>query len=313
MNKCNKCSVKFKNGAKKVGCSFCGKWYHASEECAGMKNELWEVICKEKQLHWYCQDCNKVAPDVIAIVQQSVKENVKMRKEIEDMKKEIEDMKQEISDLKDEVTEIKEGEDETLKETMKKIAQEVYLESQTAVEPQWPTNPESVRTIAKEEVHENNDKKGREANIVISNVDEELDAESEVTEILAHLNVSVEVEGIRRMGRERIENKNRLIWVKLGNKKERNSVLDKAKNLKANARWKQIYINKDMTEQERKEAYELRIELRERRRNEVVGLRGKSKFVIHRGRVIHKEENAREPTTPADGIQDAVAPEEEAE
>jgi hypothetical protein len=45
-----------------------------------------------------------------------------------------------------------------------------------------------------------------------------------------NLGVTVEVNGIRRMGREKEPNYNRLIWVRLGSKKERNDVLDAAKN-----------------------------------------------------------------------------------
>ena len=55
-----------------------------------------------------------------------------------------------------------------------------------------------------------------------------------------------------------------------------------------------------MTEAERKEAYEVRVELRERRREEG-NTRGRSNFVIHRGRVINKTENGREARTPRDG------------
>ena len=60
------------------------------------------------------------------------------------------------------------------------------------------------------------------------------------------------------MGREKIDGKTRPVWVKLGSKKERNTVLEKAKKLKAEKRWENIYINRDMTEDERKQAYNLR-------------------------------------------------------
>ena len=105
------------------------------------------------------------------------------------------------------------------------------------------------------------------------------------------------------MERDKKTDRNRPIWVRLGSKKERNAVLEKARNLKTAAAWKQVYINKDMTEAERKEAYQLRIELRERRLQEAAQ-KGKSKFVIHRGRVVNKDENVagRERRTPQDGI-----------
>ena len=79
-----------------------------------------------------------------------------------------------------------------------------------------------------------------------------------------------------------------------------NSVLEKAKRLKDETQWEDVYINKDMTEAERKAAYLLRLELRERRREE--GDRDRSNFVIHRGRVIEKTANGKESRTPRDGI-----------
>ena len=137
-------------------------------------------------------------------------------------------------ELMEELKDIREGKDENFNETVKKVAKEIIDQEQETQQAELniPTRQESIRVIAREEVHENNDKKGREANVVISNVDEEEEAEDIVKDMLTYLGVSVEVKGIRRMGREKKEGRNRPIWVSLGNKKERNSVLEKAKNLK---------------------------------------------------------------------------------
>ena len=53
--------------------------------------------------------------------------------------------------------------------------------------------------------------------------------------------------------------------MKLANKKERELVLDKAKLLRDEERWKYVFINKDMTKEESKKAFDLRVELRKRR------------------------------------------------
>lgn len=276
----------------KVGCGFCGNWFH-TKGCADISTELWDTLNKEKQLHWYCDECNEIAPEVLILVQKCVKENIEIKRDIIEMKEE----------LKEELKDIREGKDELFIESVKKIAKEIVNQEREKVEVEEviPAKRETMRVIAKEAVQENNDKKGREANLVISYVDETKEAEEEVTDMLTFLDVSVEVKGIRRMGREKKENVNRPIWVNLGSKRERNSVLEKAKNLKDDIRWKHVYINRDMTENERKEAYQLRVELRERRREE--GTRGQSNFIIRRGRVINKAENDRETRTPRDGIQ----------
>jgi chromosome segregation ATPase len=114
MNKCNKCNVKFRNGTEKVGCGFCSKWYHA-EKCAEISKELFEQLCKEKQLHWYCKECNEIAPGVIAIVQKCTKDNVKLQKEVTELKQEVNDVKEELQDIKD-------GSDDAFVEIVKKLA-----------------------------------------------------------------------------------------------------------------------------------------------------------------------------------------------
>ena len=58
MNKCAECKVKFKNGARKIGCGFCGKWFHVDGNCTDINLQLYELLTKEDQLHWYCKSCN---------------------------------------------------------------------------------------------------------------------------------------------------------------------------------------------------------------------------------------------------------------
>ena len=55
MNKCAECKVKFKNGAKKIGCGFCGKWFHVDGNCTDINLQLYELLTKEDQLHWLFQ------------------------------------------------------------------------------------------------------------------------------------------------------------------------------------------------------------------------------------------------------------------
>lgn len=304
MNKCTECNTKFKPGAKKIGCGFCGKWFHAEGNCIVISPQLYEMLTKEKQLHWYCKSCNEIAPEVLAAVQKCLKENAENRKNLADMKNELEEFKQELS-LKEAVEKIAREVLEDYKaerveperpntDDIRDIAKEVFEENRADIVEPERQNTESIRNIARGEVRENNDKKGRESNIVISNVEESKEAEEEVTEILAHLGATVEVSGIRRMGRDKKPNYNRLIWVRLGSKKERNEVLDAAKKLKEEDRWKNIYINKDMTEAEREQAYKTRQELKQKRREENAP-HGRSHLVIHRGRVVVRENRTEEP------------------
>ena len=287
---CTKCNKNFKTGVPKVGCGFCGKWFHIV--CEKVSEELFNLLAENPQIHWYCEECNRKAPEVIAVIQKCTKDN--------------EDMKKEITEMKGEMKKLREGTDEELLETIRRVAKE-EIEKEKENAPPLPTvdNPrptvEEIRELAKKEIHESNDKKGRESCIVLAGIIEQKEAETEVADILTHLGVDVHVFGIRRLGKDPIPGKNRQVWVKLANKKERELVLDKAKLLRDEERWKYVFINKDMTKEESKKAFDLRVELRKRRAAETAA-NGNAIFVISRGRVIKKAED-REPATEEDGSQ----------
>ena len=86
MNKCAECKVKFKNGARKIGCGFCGKWFHVDGNCTDINLQLYELLTKEDQLHWYCKSCNEIAPEVLGSLRKCIEENVQIRKTQEAMK-----------------------------------------------------------------------------------------------------------------------------------------------------------------------------------------------------------------------------------
>ena len=155
------------------------------------------------------------------------------------------------------------------------------------------TTNEAVKRIAVREIRENNDKKGRECNIVVYGIDEEKDAEEEIPLILAKLDVSVEVDGIRRMGRDKKEGKNRLVWVKLGSKKERNSVLDNAKKLRNSDSpdLKNVFINPDLTVKQKEADKALRAEMWQRRE------KGEN-VIIHRSKLITVNREVRKVRSP---------------
>ena len=313
MSNCSRCNKKFKNGDCKIGCELCGKWFHI--RCQDVEKTLFEAISDDDQCHWFCKECNKNAPEILNMAKTAAAGIAENKRNIERIQHEMEAIKNLtdpvfIEAVKKIVIETRESgvNDPEFQESVKKIIVATNEESNVGRENRHTTN-EAVKRIAVREIRENNDKKGRECNIVVYGIDEEKDAEEEIPLILAKLDVSVEVEGIRRMGRDKKEGKNRLVWVKLGSKKERNSVLDNAKKLRNEEQWKTVYINKDMTQEERDKAHKLRIELKERRRKEDSD-NGNRKFVIHRGQIVTKEATNREPVNENDGISDTEETEE---
>lgn len=301
--KCNQCTKPFKTGNCKIGCEYCGNWYHIA--CEGVSEDLWKVLSENDQTHWFCKKCNVKAKEVLEIVQKGVQETAELRKEVIDLTEKV----NKALELTEKVKDIKEGKDLEFIDMVKTLVRQVKQEDrENNVNEENTTTNETIRQIARTEVHENNDKKGRECNVVIAGIDEEKDETEEVEEMLTYLNVTVEVDGIRRMGRDKKPGMNRQVWVRLGSKKERNTVIENAKKLKDEEKWRNVYINRDMTESERTEAYNLRKELRAKRAQEQQNGQQRSKFTIRRRQVIRVDAAEREGETVAeDGSPDTDA------
>ena len=65
-------------------------------------------------------------------------------------------------------------------------------------------------------------------------------------------------------GTRNLRNKD-VVVVTLGSREEKYEVLDKARSLNRNARYKNVYVTQDMTRKEQEMDYHLRKELKERR------------------------------------------------
>ena len=91
-NKYSSCNKTFKVGKHKIGCEFCGNWYHL--ECENVSTDLWKVISDNNQAHWFCKKCNEKAPDVLAIVQKGVQETQELRKEVQTLTETVKSMKE---------------------------------------------------------------------------------------------------------------------------------------------------------------------------------------------------------------------------
>ena len=79
-----------------------------------------------------------------------------------------------------------------------------------------------------------------------------------------------------------------VVVVTLGSREEKYEVLDKARSLNRNARYKNVYVTQDMTRKEQEIDYHLRKELKERRD------KGEKNLVIRGGRLVTLEPRAKE-------------------
>ncbi len=57
---CSKCEAVFvDNDDKLLECERCDKWFCI--ECAGMEPSVYSIMVANKNLHWFCQECEKPA------------------------------------------------------------------------------------------------------------------------------------------------------------------------------------------------------------------------------------------------------------
>jgi len=122
---------------------------------------------------------------------------------------------------------------------------------------------------AKAEVKQINEEIKREKNIIMKGVKYcENNDTNEVEEILRIImpNENVKFEGLERIGKK-AEGKIQPIVITVTNKKKVYEILKNKNKLRNEEKVKHVFLEKDLTVMEQKEQYDLRCELKERRKN----------------------------------------------
>lgn len=151
---------------------------------------------------------------------------------------------------------------------------------------------ETVNKInASEIIGEVQDRMRRKNNIIVTGVDELFSGnisekqqhdEAKVNDILSELDVaSIKVNDVMRIGRQKT-GVNRIVRVTLVDENSKKSILRKAKNLRSNTKFKNIYINPDRTPHEQKLFKACYLEFKERKN------KGED-VIIYRGEVVRRE------------------------
>ena len=154
------------------------------------------------------------------------------------------------------------------------------------------TTLEEVRTpVAKnptiQAIDEYMDRERRKCNLIIHNVPED-NPSRDHEKVGSLLESEFEVPkscicNVSRLGRPS-SNKARLLLVKLDKEQHKHTVMKKATKLRANQKWKNVFITPDLTTREREVNKALRDELKRRKGN------GEQNLMIKRGRIVSKSD-----------------------
>jgi hypothetical protein len=146
-----------------------------------------------------------------------------------------------------------------------------------------------VSTGKEEAIREMEARDQRRLNLIVSGVGEKSDGtvderkafdEECVTQLFREIGLSdVSLRDVRRIGNVQ-QSKSRLIRITCSNVDEKNSILRNARRLRSVSRYKNVFINTDLTPMQQKKHKALRDELK-RRRNAGENVRIRSGEVVH--------------------------------
>ena len=244
---CKKCEKIVKNQEKGVQCDACRNWMH--KKCGEISNELYKAISEVEDIDWFCNDCKGRVKNSNREISKLVDENRKLNEENSALKIKLANLENRVRDLKEEIKH--------------ELLQEVK---------------DSIRDMMME-YKEKDDKKDRECNLVLYNVEEsnkengrDREADDKIlTDRVFKEGVGIneyQIKSIIRLGkRNEGINKPRPLLIKLDNSEQKWLILKNAKKLNKCTRqeFKKCFIVPDKTKIEREKDYLLRNQLKEER------------------------------------------------
>ena len=250
-----------------IECEVCLAWFHPG--CQGVDDEAYEVI-QRKGLFWLCNICKKQISGFRTLIQGKTgceTENDKfsrMEKKIDEISKAL---LENTAAMKAEIAKV---------ETKQKTYSEAVSSQGAVSEPKFSQN--SFQECFENFHSEKEEQSKRKCNLAVVNMPESTSTESAerikedidlLTDIIKQeLHLNVRIEKAIRVGKKK-DDQPRVMIVTLKDEETKWEVLKASKALREseNEITKNMYINRDMTRQERERNRLLREELKARRAN----------------------------------------------
>lgn len=298
-------------------CDKCAVWHHA--KCEKVEEDVYEVLKRQKNMLWFCADCNPKVRENLKEMDKIKEENVEMKKQIHELKEHNDVMCRKMEDLeekwnqrdlkreedqgnlkaelrkwksmneemKEHIQRFEEKMSERMEDTMKKV-NETMRERE---EEMMRRVTERVFESMDERMEERQDRENRKKNVIMFNVTESgkseaKEREAEDMEVCRYVFQDVlgvekaHVEKVFRLGvRER--GKDRPLVACLSDVYAKWNIIKMGKDLRnvRNETISKIRIAVDRTKREREEAALLREKLIQKRREG-------GRWIIKRGQIV---------------------------
>ena len=300
---CGKCSKDFRRSEKGMQCEICESWWHI--KCIGMSDETYKYLKKEecKDLHWFCTGCSNDAINNLKMLMNLHSKQEKMTTEMVTLKSSVQELEINVNNIN-----IKVNKQDREMEGMLKKMKEVGSKLETALDAMGKVTPIAgtetknmeVTKLVEQKIteirNEQEDKRQRENKMIFFGIKEDGNLEAKqraaedrviLIELFEIMKTKEEILSITRLGRKK-EGSCRPVLVEVQNEKMKWNIIGRAKLLRESKKGEGIYITPDLTVQERKDALELRNELKNKREESKKNEDGRG-WIIKKGRVVEKQ------------------------
>jgi len=285
---CDKCSQCVENV---IQCERCDHWYCC--KCTGLPSSVMEIILLYKQLHWFCEACDKAATDAIVESTTNHTDGTLMCKE---------DVKDIVTQVGEAIKEAKECIRKTLVETLQGtvrsgssgIDEEIEADNELNTSLSYCKATSNVITSFLDEEKE---RSKRRCNVILHNLNEssadtgQTRKEQDVANITSifdkYMGVKPTIKNALRIGKKRDAGpgvRPRLLKVTLNSEHDKALLLRNCKKLRNQENpenIRSIYVTPDLTPREQQKGKALRVQLAEMNK-------GEKKYWIKNGRIVQR-------------------------
>ena len=246
---CLKCNKHVKRGDKAVICGLCDQWVH--KDCEQMDDETYKVIERQGTLSgkavWICQSCSSYSAKLEKRMREFDKQLTAVETRVGAHDTALGELKAEVIKLQEDSA--KGGDIQDVSDKVQtKAAETVFKEINERDERRHKAVIHGLNEAASDVV----DSKARMAKDI-----------EKLEELVAQLDLQIDMASVRftkRLG-TKTGNESRPLLVQFKESKDRDNLLDNAKNLNTKpAEWKKVKVVCDLTKMQREEETRMRAE-----------------------------------------------------
>ena len=286
---CGTCKNDCPEGSRSIMCDYCESWFHS--QCVDLDDDAYDTLMKIKRLRWFCEACDSKVEEVIEKSNSLEKQTKALQSSLANVERRLDDVEAKVTGTVH--REISSAINERADIERRKLNLVIYNLPEAQMNESNPSAWDTPDRIAKDT--------------------------STLSDILqTELKVDMEVNGKScitnaiRLGRRLVDNKERRfprpIKITLVDIQTKRQILTKCKELREseNPVAKILFVNPDLTEEQRKKDKALRNQMWKLREDE-----GKN-VIIQRGQIVEASWNVRKTRTPktsnVSNIKDTTVP-----